>query len=642
MAIRRSVSRCGARPRHGAGAEALEGRRLLSVAGVNFSYYEGTWSALPNFSTLTPVKTGLTHNFDPSIRNRDADYGFVWKGNVSIAKAGAYTFYTASDDGSELLVDGIRVVNNDGLHGTTEKSGKVSLTAGTHAITVEYFQAGGGQRLTTSYQGPGIAKQGIPDAVLSGTAPAAVDVAKFGAVGNGSANDTAAIQAAINAAPDGGTLDLDAGKTYLLGGGLTIARPLNVEGNGATLLLDTSAYPQNETVYEASSLAGSAYTWKQAVSAGQTTFAAAVSTSVLVPGDTVFVQLGTDPNDPTQPNWAEVCQVTANTGSAVTVNIAVPYAIWQGSRSDSLQRLSDVVQGASFRDVDFNYVSGTTPDADLWLNMVRNVTVSNLTGRFTIMANVTDSQNVTVTGCSGTLNKLDSSGGRLVSAWQTDGLQVSNDTATTAADAPIVFLESWARGTTVSGLTVNWDDTAASSQDVFHLTGNSYGTVVSSVTVNNVGAVNLVETGGQAATYSFGRVTINGLVESAPLPQVGDLVTGGKSYAASALTTSTFAVAVSSNWNDYTVGLCSGVVESMSFTLSNLTGVNGLFVTNGNGNGSQLVGSLLAGQTDTLRQGFGTAYPFDDPTAPQKNLHFYTGPNVPAGTTLTVSVTYYA
>ena len=490
--------------------ELLESRRLFSVAGVDFSYYQGTFASLPDFSNITPVKSGLTHNFDLSIRTADTNYAFLWTGSISIATAGTYTFYTGSEDGSELIIDGSTVVNNDGIHSYTEVSGTDALTAGTHSITVEYFEASGPQQLTTSYAGPGISKELIPDSVLTAAAPGNVSVDAYGAVGDGMTDDRSAIQSAINAAPDDATLTLDAGKTYLLGSGLTINRPLNFEGNGATLLLDTSAYPQNETVYDSSATDSTSYTWKQTVTAGQTTLNVPIPTSVLMPGDTIFVQLGTDPNDSTQPNWAEVCQVTANTGSAVTVNIAVPYNITQGSRSNSIQRLSDVIQNVSFKDVNFNYVSGTTPDTNLWLNMARNVTVSGITGNFTIMANVTDSQNVTVTNCSGTLNKLDSSSGRLVTAYQTDGLAITSNVATTSYDAPIIFLESWARNTSISGLTINWNYGAPSAQDVFHFTGNSYATTADNITIKNVGAIDLVESGGEAAGYSFGKVNVSG------------------------------------------------------------------------------------------------------------------------------------
>ncbi|MDB5327679.1 MAG: glycoside hydrolase, partial [Phycisphaerales bacterium] len=613
----------------------------LSTTGTDFGYYEGTWTALPNFATLTPVKTGLTHNFDLSIRKRDTNYAFIWNGAITLALAGTYTFYAASDDGSALLIDGQRVVNNDGVHSYIAASGSLSLSAGTHTLTVQHFQSGGAQQLSVSYQGPGVSKQPIPDVVLSGVIPTNVYVRDYSAVGDGSTNDATAIQAAINAAPDGATLVLDAGKTYKLNTGLTMGRPLSVEGNNATLLLNTSAYPQNETVYYASPLAATAYTWKQTVKAGQTTFNVPVSTDVLLPGDTVFLQLGTDVNDGTQPNWGEVCQIVANTGSTVTVNIAVPYDISQGARSNSIQRITDVAQNVSFRNVAFNYVAGTKPDANLWLERTRNVTISNLSGQFTIMANIVDSQNVTVSDCHGTLNKLASSSGRMVTSWQMDGLNLYNNTATTSADAAIVFLESWSRNVTVSGLTVNWGNAAVSNQDVFHITGNSYDVFADNVTINNAGSVNLVQSGAQPASYRFGSVSVSGAVKSAPLAAIAKLTTGGKTYDASKMQNRTFTVPISANWTDHQVSLCSGVVESVSFTLSSLTGVNTIFVLSSNGAGFQLIGTLAAGKVSNFQQAFGTDYPFDAPTAPDKTLHISTGSSVPAGTVLSVSVNYY-
>ena len=55
---------------------------------------------------------------------------------------GQYTFYTNSDDGSNLYIDNVLVVNNDGLHGATEQSGTIGLKAGKHAISVGYIQQG--------------------------------------------------------------------------------------------------------------------------------------------------------------------------------------------------------------------------------------------------------------------------------------------------------------------------------------------------------------------------------------------------------------------------------------------------------------------------------------------------------------------
>ena len=621
-------------------AEPLEARQLLSVSGVNFQYYQGTWTSLPNFATLTPIKTGVTHNFDLSIRKQDTGYGFVWTGNLSVATAGSYTFYTASDDGSELLIDGSQVVDNDGVHTLQQMSGNVALSAGTHTITVEYFQNSGSQQLAVDYSGPGVSMQAIPDAVLTTTAPGTLDVANYGAVGNGTTNDSAAIQFAINSAPDGATLDLDAGKTYLLGTGLALSRPLNLVGNGATLLLDTSSFPSNEEIYYASPTASATYSWTGAVSAGQTTLNVAISPDVLLPGDTVYVSLGTDPNDSTQPNWGEVCQVTANTGSAVTINMPVPYDINEGSAGNSIRRLTDVGQNTSISGVNFNYVSGTTPDANVFLQEVRNITLSGLTGQFTIMANVAESQDVTITGCSGTLNKLDSSSGRMITAYQSDGLTATNNTVTTSYDAPPVFLESWDRNTLINGLTINWNYSSPSAQDVFHFTGNSYGTTANNITINNVGAIDLIETGGEAASYSFGTVQVSGPIKAAPLFNIGDLINGGQSYDQAFTATNTFNVTVGSNQSDQQIQLCSGVVETMSFTLSSTVGITTVFVTNSSGGGYNLTGALSPMVADVLPQFFGTDYSFNTVSSPQKTLHLTTG-TVRGNTILTGSVTYY-
>ena len=133
-----------------------------TVAGLDYSYYEGSWSTLPDFSSLTAIKTGSVTNIDLTPRNRDDNFGFKYTGYVNVPSDGTYTFYTTSDDGSKLLIGSTEVVNNDGLHGSQEKSGTIGLKAGKHAITVTFFEAGGGEELSVSYSGPGVTKQAIP------------------------------------------------------------------------------------------------------------------------------------------------------------------------------------------------------------------------------------------------------------------------------------------------------------------------------------------------------------------------------------------------------------------------------------------------------------------------------------------------
>jgi len=136
------------------------------VQGLDYAYYEGTWSGLPDFGALTPVATGALANADISVRLRNDSFGFVFTGYVEIPADGNYTFYTTSDDGSTLHIGSTLVVNNDGLHSKRERSGTIALTAGKHRIRVEFFEKGGGEVLEVRWAGPGISKQLVPDSAL--------------------------------------------------------------------------------------------------------------------------------------------------------------------------------------------------------------------------------------------------------------------------------------------------------------------------------------------------------------------------------------------------------------------------------------------------------------------------------------------
>ncbi|GAB3643136.1 PA14 domain-containing protein [Spirosoma arcticum] len=133
-----------------------------AAMGLDYQYYEGTWDNLPAFDALTPARTGTIASADLAIRSRDTNFALRYKGYIDVPADGVYTFYTASDDGSKLLIGSAEVVNNDGLHPVVEKSGVVGLKAGKHAFTVLYLQRGGGQALTLSYSGPGLNKQVVP------------------------------------------------------------------------------------------------------------------------------------------------------------------------------------------------------------------------------------------------------------------------------------------------------------------------------------------------------------------------------------------------------------------------------------------------------------------------------------------------
>ncbi len=135
-------------------------------AGLRYGYYEGSWSVLPNFSTLTPISTNGTSNINLGGAQRNWGYGLQFTGYITVPTDGIYTFYTNSDDGSKLYIGSTEVVDNDGGHSTQEHSGTIGLQTGTHAFRVVYFQSGGGETLNVSYEGPSISKQAIPNSAF--------------------------------------------------------------------------------------------------------------------------------------------------------------------------------------------------------------------------------------------------------------------------------------------------------------------------------------------------------------------------------------------------------------------------------------------------------------------------------------------
>ncbi|MBN2447815.1 MAG: family 20 glycosylhydrolase, partial [Phycisphaerae bacterium] len=130
--------------------------------GLGYSYYEGQWKVLPDFSKLTPLATGVAKIADTTVRQRDTQHALLFTGYVKVPADGLYTFHVTSDDGCRMWVHDELVVEHDGLHRATEESGRITLKAGLHPVKIEYFQAGGHTKLSIAYEGPGVDKHEIP------------------------------------------------------------------------------------------------------------------------------------------------------------------------------------------------------------------------------------------------------------------------------------------------------------------------------------------------------------------------------------------------------------------------------------------------------------------------------------------------
>ena len=116
------------------------------------------WATAPGWATVMPnvnmpaMSAAARWPGGPTSR-----YGVRFKGNIVIPTTGTWSFRTSSDDGSDLWINGVRVVNNDGLHGNATVTGTATLTAGTYAFECRMFENTGSSNLWAEWRGPSMA-----------------------------------------------------------------------------------------------------------------------------------------------------------------------------------------------------------------------------------------------------------------------------------------------------------------------------------------------------------------------------------------------------------------------------------------------------------------------------------------------------
>jgi hypothetical protein len=125
--------------------------------GLDYKYYHGAWTKLPDFAKLKVVQGGVVDGFDISKRKQDNEFGFVFSGYLKIPTDGDYYFATKSDDGSAMTLAGTEILRHDGIHALTSKStGPLSLESGFYSLEFTFFEGGGGEGLEVQiYDGKG-------------------------------------------------------------------------------------------------------------------------------------------------------------------------------------------------------------------------------------------------------------------------------------------------------------------------------------------------------------------------------------------------------------------------------------------------------------------------------------------------------
>ncbi len=140
---------------------------LTVGSGLQGQYFDNL-----NFTDLKVTRSDATVDFDWGGGTPDAAIGVDtfsvrWQGKVEPQYSQSYTFYTQTDDGVRLWVNGQLVIDKWIDQGPTEWSGQLTLTAGQrYDIVMEFYENGGGAMARLSWSSASQAKQIIPQSRL--------------------------------------------------------------------------------------------------------------------------------------------------------------------------------------------------------------------------------------------------------------------------------------------------------------------------------------------------------------------------------------------------------------------------------------------------------------------------------------------
>ncbi len=151
-----------------------------SGSGLSGDYFSGT----PHTTKLlSRTDAGVDFQWGtaaPAVGVPADNFSVRWTGQVSPRYSGVTTFYTSSDDGVRLWVNGQQLINNWTNHGTTENSGTITLTAGQrYDIKLEYYDATGGATARLLWSSSCETKAAVPASQLYPATTAAGDSAAY-------------------------------------------------------------------------------------------------------------------------------------------------------------------------------------------------------------------------------------------------------------------------------------------------------------------------------------------------------------------------------------------------------------------------------------------------------------------------------
>lgn len=106
--------------------------------GLGATIYQGFWNRLPDFSKLEPIGRGVVETVTLPPGTPAKGFGILLEGELRVPADGVYTLALRCDDAARLWIGDALVVDHDGQHVVSIRTGEIALAAGTHRLRVAH------------------------------------------------------------------------------------------------------------------------------------------------------------------------------------------------------------------------------------------------------------------------------------------------------------------------------------------------------------------------------------------------------------------------------------------------------------------------------------------------------------------------
>lgn len=148
----------------------IEQATATTGKGLRGEYFDNSNLTNPRLTRIDSTVNFTWGTGSPNATIAPDTFSVRWTGQVQPTTTGTYRFFTRSDDGIRLWVNGQSIINNWTNHSVTENSGTISLIAGqSYDIRLEYYENTGDAVAQLLWSGPNVTKQIIPQSQLFST-----------------------------------------------------------------------------------------------------------------------------------------------------------------------------------------------------------------------------------------------------------------------------------------------------------------------------------------------------------------------------------------------------------------------------------------------------------------------------------------